>query len=99
MTGQKGRKCIDGIINTSVLREVDLWVCEKDHRPVCTVAYKFARLREANGVVERQTEGLMSVFTTFALEEIGLKVIQEREEGTALRGKDQSGQVVQKRWI
>ena len=84
VAGQERREGIDRVIDTSVLREVDLGVREDDHGSIGTVSDKLARQGEANGVVERQTERFVSVFTALAVEEVGLEIVQKREESAAL---------------
>ena len=50
--------------------------------------------REANGIVESQTEGLVDVLTALAVEQVGLQVIQEWEEGAALNEETRSANVL-----
>lgn len=84
VTRQEWRESIDGVIDTRVLGERELNVLEDDHRAVCAITLQLAGLGEADGVVESQAERLMHVFAALAIKQILLKVIHQREEGTAL---------------
>ena len=84
VTREERRQGIDGVINTIVRSKGGLDGREKDHRPISSGTLELARLGEANGVVEGETKRLMSVLSTFAVEEVVLEIIPQSEERAAL---------------
>jgi len=88
--GDEGLLGIDNIINTTVGVEAGLSGVEGDDGAICTSTTELASLgqsgREADGVVEGQTERLVDFFTALsAVEEVGLDVIPNSEQRAAGR--------------
>lgn len=84
VTSEEWRKGIDGVINTGVGGEVGLDFGEQDHGAISTSAVEGTRDGETDGIMEGQTERLVGVFTTLAFEQVGLQVVHQWEEDTAL---------------
>lgn len=84
VASEERREGVDRIVDTSVSSEVGLDLREQDHGPVSTSTVEGTSPGETDGVVESQTERLVSVFTALTLKEIRLQVIEQREEYTAL---------------
>ena len=80
---QERRKGINRIVDTQILREGHFDILEDYHGSIGSVSNEVGQ-GEANGVVERQAEGLVDVLTTLRVEQVGLQVVQEREERAAL---------------
>ena len=84
MTLEEWRQSIDGVINTIVRSKGGLDGREKDHRPISSGTLELARLGEANGVVESQTEDFVDIFTTCVVEQVFLEIVSESDELAAL---------------
>lgn len=70
MAGEERLKRVDGVVDASVRSEVRLGLGEEDHRAVGAGALELARAREADGVVEGETQRLVRVFAALSIEEV-----------------------------
>ena len=77
----------DDIVDTAVGVEVGLDVVEDRNRTISTSAGKLTASsgsrRECDGVVEGETEGLVSLLSALVVEELGHDLVPEGEEGAA----------------